>query len=124
MNEEIVNVHSAPLGGLPVFRGARGSQTGGGFFSGLARFTLPILKTVGKHALNVAKKSAVDVIQGRRGIKDALMSHGLSEVRDVINSPAQQQQQQQQQQQPQKRRRRKKQGGYKQKRLKRDIFSK
>jgi hypothetical protein len=85
MQKEITAFYSQPQtgGAMPVYTGAR--RWGGGFFGSLARFALPLLKKFAGRAVNVASKTASDVLDGRRPIKDALFDNTLDEVRSIIN---------------------------------------
>jgi hypothetical protein len=65
-----------------VYTGA--SRWGGGILSTLARFALPLLRTFAGHALNVAIKTALDVIENRRPSKDAFIDNTMLEVRTAI----------------------------------------
>ena len=132
MNRDtIYSMYSGPqLGrGLPVYAGSQ-RQVGGGIFGALARFALPVLKTVGKRALSVAKKTVRDVAMGKSGLKDALITNAKQEVVKAI-SPKKQSSPQQaqpptipQKRQPVKRKRQQpsKQNTSINKRKKRDIF--
>jgi len=86
MQDEITAFYSQPEtgGGMPVYAGA--TRWGGGIFSSLARFALPLLKRFAGRAVNVAAKTASDVIDGRRPIKDALIGNTIEEVRSAIRS--------------------------------------
>jgi hypothetical protein len=90
MQEEISTFYSKPqLGsGMPVYAGA--NRWGGGFFSTLARFAMPLLRSFAGRAVNVAARTASDVIDGRRPIKEALVGNTLDEVRSAIRNNRQQ----------------------------------
>ena len=85
-------IYSQPqLGrGLPVYAGWR-RQSGGGILGSIARFAMPILKNVGKRALNVAAKTAKDVVSGKRGVGAALKKHGkreaISAIHNLVGTP-------------------------------------
>ena len=86
MQEEISAFYSKPqLGsGMPVYAGA--NRWGGGFFSTLARFAMPLLRSFAGRAVNVASRTASDVIAGRRPITEALVGNTLDEVRSAIRN--------------------------------------
>jgi hypothetical protein len=86
MQEEITAFYSRPQmgSGMPVYAGA--NRWGGGFFSTLARFAMPLLKSFAGRAVNVAARTASDVIEGRRPIKEALVGNTLDEVRTAIRN--------------------------------------
>lgn len=90
MQEEIIKFYSRPQfggGGVGVvFAGSRRQQVGGGFFGSLARFALPILKSVGSRILGVAARTASDVIQDGRPLKQALLNNTLEEVQSVFRN--------------------------------------
>ncbi len=90
MQEGIIDFYRQPQmgGGMPVFTGSRRYQSGGGFFSTLARFALPLLGKVGKRALSVAARTATDVLDRHRPIKDALYDNTMQEVRTVFSPNA------------------------------------
>ena len=89
MQEEIYNFYSQSGGSLPVFAGARRpGMLGGGFFSTLARFALPILRNIGGRVLRVAARTAKDVMGNQRSLGDALLQHTSREVADVARSPS------------------------------------
>ena len=89
MQNSIVEFYSQPQtgGSMPVFAGARRYQNGGGFFSNLFRFAVPLLKRIGGRVLNVGMRTATDVLQNNRPIADSLINHTLDEVKSVINRP-------------------------------------
>ena len=76
--------------GLPVYAGVR-RQSGGGILGAIARFALPVLKNVGRRALNVAAKTAKDFASGKRGVGEAIKRHAkkeaVSAVSDWTSSP-------------------------------------
>jgi hypothetical protein len=85
MQDEIAAFYSRPQvggGGMPVYTGS--VRWGGGIFSTIARFALPLLKIFAGRAVNVAAKTASDVIDNRRGFKDALIGNTIQEVRSAI----------------------------------------
>jgi hypothetical protein len=86
MQDEIAVFYSRPQigGGMPVYAGA--TRWGGGIFSSLARFALPLLKSFAGRAVNVAAKTASDVLDGRRPIKEALIGNTIDEVRSAIHN--------------------------------------
>ena len=69
---------------MPVFAGARRYQMGGGFFSTLARFAIPILKSIGGRVFNVATRTATDVFQNKRPIGRSIVDNTLEEVKSVF----------------------------------------
>jgi hypothetical protein len=74
-------------GDLPGFRAFAPHHRGGGlgsFFKRLFRYSLPILKTIGKHALVTGSKIAADVAQGR-SLKESAQEHARSGVSNVLN---------------------------------------
>jgi hypothetical protein len=93
MQEEIYNFYSQAGGSgaasMPVFVGARRpGMLGGGFFSTLARYALPILRNIGGRFLRVAARTARDVLGNQRSLGDALLQHTSREVADVARSPS------------------------------------
>ncbi len=84
MQDEIVDFYSqSQVGGsMPAYAGSR--RVGGGFLGNLMRFALPLLKSVGRRALNVASRTADDMVEGRRSFKDSLMDNAQEEVRSVL----------------------------------------
>lgn len=84
MTDINIDFYSKPqqIGGYPVFRGAR-RQIGGSFLSGIARYAIPILKFLGRAALNIAGNTASDVLQGKQSLKDAAIEHGLNEIKQM-----------------------------------------
>lgn len=88
MQEQIVNFYSQPqVGmGMPVFAGARrpGGMVGGGFFSTLARFAVPLLKNIGGRALRVAARTATDVLDRQQPWKQSLVNNTLDEVKTFV----------------------------------------
>jgi len=88
MEEEIYNFYSQSGGGS-VFAGSRRpGMVGGGFFSTLARFALPILKSIGGRVMRVAARTARDVVGGQRNLGDALLQHSSRELTDALKSPS------------------------------------
>ena len=85
MQEEIFRFYSQQSGGsMPVFSGRRRpGMLGGGFFSTLARFALPILRNIGGRVLRVAARTARDVMGNHRSLGDALLQNATREVVDV-----------------------------------------
>ena len=85
MDDQVVDFYSSPQigGSMSYFAGAR---RGGGFFSTLARFALPILKNLGGRAINVAAKTATEALDGRRPFKEALVNNTMDEVKSVFAS--------------------------------------
>ena len=83
MHEEIIDFYSRPQigGAMPVFVGAR---RGGGFFSTLARYALPLLKMVGSRLFGVASKTAGDVFERGQPLKESLINNSLDEVSSII----------------------------------------
>jgi hypothetical protein len=93
MQDQIFQFCSQPQlggGGMPIFMGARhpGMLVGGGFFSTLARFALPLLKNIGGRALRVAACTATHVIDQRRPLGDSLMQNTLQEVKSAFQKPS------------------------------------
>jgi len=88
MQEEIIKFYSRPQfgGGSAgvVFSGSRRQQVGGGFFGSLARFALPMLKTIGSRVLNVASRTASDVLQEGRPLKQSLLDNTMDEVQSIL----------------------------------------
>ena len=94
MQEQILHFYSRPQvgggGAMSVFAGSRrssGSMVGGGFFSTLARFAIPILKNLGGRALRVAARTATDVIDQRRPFGESLRDHTIQEVKSAFPQP-------------------------------------
>jgi len=90
MQEEIYNFYSQSGGGnMSVFAGARRpGMMGGGFFATLARFALPILRSIGDRVFRVASRTARDVMGGQtRSVGDALLHHTGREVVDALQRP-------------------------------------
>lgn len=88
MQEEIFNFYSQSGEGS-VFAGSRRpGMVGGGFFSTLARFALPILKSIGGRVMRVAARTARDVVGRQRTLGDALMQHSSRELSDALKSPS------------------------------------
>ena len=86
MQNSIIDFYSKPQigGSMPVFAGARRYQMGGGFFSTLARFAIPILKSIGGRVFNVATRTAADVFQNKRPIGQSIVDNTLDEVKSVL----------------------------------------
>ena len=84
MQDDIVKFYSQSQtgGGMPVYAGA--TRWGGGLLSTLARFAMPLLRSFAGRAVNVAAKTASDVIDGRRPIKEALLGNTMDEVRSAL----------------------------------------
>jgi hypothetical protein len=91
MEHQIIRFYSQPTasmsgggGGeiMQVFSGSR-RMSGGGFFSSLARFALPLLRNIGGRALRVAARTATDVLDNQRPLRQALVDNALQEVRSV-----------------------------------------
>ncbi len=88
MQEEIIKFYSRPQfggggGSGVVFSGSRRQQVGGGFFGSLARFAVPMLKTIGSRGLNVAPRTASDVLQEGRPLKPSLLDNTMEEVQSI-----------------------------------------
>lgn len=83
MHDEIIDFYSRPQigGSMPVFVGAR---RGGGFFSTLARYAMPLLKMVGSRLFGVASKTVGDVIERGHPLKESLINNSLDEVSSLI----------------------------------------
>jgi hypothetical protein len=91
MQEEIIKFYSRPQfggGSGVVFSGSRRQQVGGGFFGSLARFALPMLKTIGSRVLNVASRTASDVLQEGRPLKQSLLDNTVEEVQSILRKRA------------------------------------
>ena len=89
MQEEIYNFYRQTGGSLPVFVGVRRpGMLGGGFFSTLARFALPILRNIGGRVLRVAARTARDVMGNQHSLGDALLRNTTREVSEVARSPS------------------------------------
>ena len=89
MQQEISQFYSQSQlgnGSMPVFVGSRRGQMGGGFFSSLARFAIPILKNIGRGALRVVGKTATDVLDHQRPLGSALVDNALREVQSAMFS--------------------------------------
>ena len=85
MPNPISDFYSKPLqagNGLSVYSGAR-RQLGGSFLSGLSRFAVPIMKYLAPKALNFAKNTMDDVIDGK-SLKNAAIHQGVNEVRTAL----------------------------------------
>jgi hypothetical protein len=90
MQQEIAQFYSQSQlgnGSMPVFVGSRRGQMGGGFFSSLARFAIPILKNIGRGALRVVGRTATDYLDHQRPLGAALVDNALREVQSAIFSP-------------------------------------
>jgi hypothetical protein len=90
MQEAIYNYYNQTGGGtMSVFAGARRpGMMGGGFFSTLARFALPILRSIGGRVMRVAARTARDVMGQKRNIGDALLQHSSRELSDALQNPS------------------------------------
>ena len=73
---------------MAVFAGARRpGMLGGGFFSTLARFALPILRNIGGRVMRVAARTARDVMgEQPRSLGEALLQNTAREVSDFASS--------------------------------------
>ncbi len=93
MQDEIVKFYSQSQSGsgMPVYAGA--TRWGGGLLSTLARFAMPLLRSFAGRAVNVAARTASDVIDGRRPIKEALLGNTMDEVRSALQKRQHHQQQ-------------------------------
>ena len=80
----IVESYSKPMmgGELPYFVG---KQYGSGILSTIGKFAFPLLKRVGRFAMNTAK----DVLVDHKPIKESLKDNALNEVKSVFqpNNP-------------------------------------
>jgi hypothetical protein len=91
MQDEIYNFYSQSGGSMQVFAGARRpGMVGGGFFSTLARFALPILKSIGGRVLRVAARTARDVVGNHRNLGESLLQNASREM--MRSSPVNKQQ--------------------------------
>lgn len=72
-------------GAMPYFQGMRRAQTGGGFFGGLMKSAIPLLKRAGKSIANVAMNTASDVLNNKSDVTSSLMKHGVNEVKQQLN---------------------------------------
>lgn len=70
-------------GGFSVYSGTR-RQIGGSFLSGLARFALPILKFLGRKALNIGKNVATDVIVDKKPLKQSVETRIVEEAKKTL----------------------------------------
>ena len=84
MDSTLTAIYQEGEGGLPVFAGSY-SQGGAGFLGNLFKIALPILKTAGKHAVNIASSTAHDVLDDKDTIGDALIKNSIKEVRQAFN---------------------------------------
>lgn len=75
----IIEAYSKPMmgGELPYFVG---KQYGSGILSTIGKFAFPLLKKVGRFAMNTAK----DVLVDRKPIKESLKTNALNEVKSVF----------------------------------------
>ena len=94
MDEVLFDFYSTPQtgGSIPtVFVGSRRHLVGGSFFGTLARFALPILKKLGKHALTAVGRGAVEHLVNKKtlqeAMKDEFKQEGVGLIKEVL-SPA------------------------------------
>jgi hypothetical protein len=82
MEQGIYNMYSTPQEGglLPVFSGSRRNLTGGGLFSTIARFALPILKTLGRSFLSAGTRGASRYLSGEEKFIPAMMTEFKDEA--------------------------------------------
>ena len=77
-------------GSIAGFRGAR-IQRGygiGNFFKSIARFAIPLVKrgvqAIGRRALGAAVDVGQDILEGKN-VKQAIKSHGIKAVKDIVH---------------------------------------
>ncbi len=81
MESAIYNLYSGQSGGMfPVYAGSRG---GGGFFSSIAKFALPLLKNLGKRFLGVVSRGATQYLSGNKNLSTAMMDEMETEASDL-----------------------------------------
>lgn len=82
MNDLVVQYYSKPQygDGLPYFEGQRYHQIGGGFLANIGKFLLPILKTLGKHALGIGVETAHRVISKDEPVAEAIQKSVIKRV--------------------------------------------
>lgn len=88
MDRAIINFYSKPSqtgGALPYFVGERYNQIGGGFFSNIGRFLLPIAKTIGRELLGIGVSAANDVVNRKKKPVEALKNRSMKRARKFIN---------------------------------------
>jgi len=87
--DPIKDAYSKPTG---IFISAGRRQRGGGFFGRIARFAIPILKSIGqsfgKEAINFASNTLSDINQGKP-VRETLKNRGINSLinasQDVID---------------------------------------
>jgi len=84
MDEILYNTYSQTGGGnLPVFAGSRRHLVGGGFFSTLARFGIPLLKNICKRLLGATARGATEYLSGNKGLGEAMVGQIGDEAIDL-----------------------------------------
>ena len=75
-------------GALPVFSGGR-YQRGGGLFSSIARFALPLLKSFGKnmlrHGTRALANTVGEVLDDGGNLRDAALRHGVQAAKSAFS---------------------------------------
>ena len=86
MNEGLYELYSVPQAGglLPVFSGSRRHLVGGGFFSTIARFALPILKTLGRSVLRAGAKGATSYLSGEKKFMPSMVDEFTTEATNLV----------------------------------------
>lgn len=82
MNEALYEFYNVPQtgGSLPVFQGSKRHLAGGGFFGTLARFALPILKSIGKRAIGAAVRGGTQYLSGEKKFLPAMQEEFAGEA--------------------------------------------
>lgn len=82
MDKALIHLYSQQVGeGIPFFSGYPRHQVGGSFLGGLLRIALPLLKSFGTSALNVAANTASDVVHNDKNLKESILSNTVREVK-------------------------------------------
>jgi hypothetical protein len=86
MDQALIQLYSQQHGGsIPYYAGFPRYQIGGSFLGGLLRFALPLFKSLGASALQVAANTAQDVVEGDAPIKESIFKHVKREVKRKLD---------------------------------------